>query len=144
MLVDEQTNLMDRAEVEAILQQRSIYPTRQRVLIASLLLAQNQHITADGLQLQLQRQGLLVSKATVYNTLGLFVEKGLITELFIDARHVYYDSNNSHHHHFYNIDTGELTDISEDLEPRFNSTRLPEGTRLENVDIVIKIRNQAD
>lgn len=142
MLANEHAMLMPHAEVESILQQRSIYPTRQRVLIASLLLARNQHITADSLQLQLQQQGLLVSKATVYNTLGLFVEKGLITELFIDARHVYYDSNNRHHHHFYNVDTGELTDIEQDILPLYSGFPTPEGTELEELQVIVRVKNR--
>ena len=51
------------------------------------------------------------SKATVYNTLNLFLEKKLIREVIVDPSKVFYDPNTAPHHHFYNVDTGELTDI---------------------------------
>lgn len=130
------------AEIEAILRDHQVYPTAQRMAIAKILFARHQHVTADQLHTRLKQGGFLVSKATVYNTLALFVENGLLFEIFIDPSCVYYDSNIAHHHHFYNVDTGELTDIAEDLAPRFNNANLPEGTQFEDVDIVIRIRNQ--
>ena len=51
------------------------------------------------------------SKATVYNTLNLFLRKKLIREVIVDPSKVFYDPNPDPHHHFYNVDTGELTDI---------------------------------
>jgi Fur family iron response transcriptional regulator len=112
--------------------------------IARILFARHQHITAEQLHTQLKQESVQVSKATVYNTLGQFVSRGLLAEIFIDSACVYYDSNIGHHHHFYNVDTGEITDIAEDLAPRFNSANLPEGTVFEDVDIVIRVRNQAE
>ncbi len=130
------------AELESLLRAHAVYPTSQRMAIARVLLAQHQHVTADQLHTLLKQRGFLVSKATVYNTLGLFVSQGLLTEIFIDPGAVYYDSNIGHHHHFYNIDSGELTDIDEDLLPRFLDTRVPDGTQLEDVHIVIRVKNR--
>jgi Fur family transcriptional regulator, iron response regulator len=129
-------------ELETILRNHEVYPTPQRLAIAKILFAQHQHITADQLHTRLKQDGFLVSKATVYNTLSLFVTNKLLFEIFIDPGSVYYDSNITHHHHFYNVDTAELTDIAEDLAPRFNTAQLPEGTTFEDVDIVIRIRNK--
>lgn len=132
----------DPIRIERTLREHDVYPTSQRMAIAKILFSKHQHITADQLHTELKREGFLVSKATVYNTLGLFVTNGLLNEIFIDPSSVYYDSNIIHHHHFYNVDTGELTDIKEDLVPRFNTAQLPEGTFLEDVDVVIRVRNQ--
>ena len=52
-----------------------------------------------------------VSKATVYNTLRLLTEKGVIREVIADPSRVFYDPNTSVHHHFYDVASGELTDI---------------------------------
>lgn len=127
--------------IENMLRQYGVLPTQQRLAIAGVLFAQHQHVTADQLHSRLHRSGSRVAKATVYNTLGLFVTQGLVKEIFIDPNHVYYDSNNSQHHHFYNVDTGEITDIHENLEHRFDTVDLPEGTGFEEVDIVIRVRN---
>ena len=127
---------------EALLRTHGVYPTVQRMAVAKILFSKHQHITAEQLHTELKQNGFLVSKATVYNTLSLFVENGLLFEIFIDPGSVYYDSNINHHHHFYNIDTKELIDIAEDLAPRFDTAQLPEGTLFDDVDIVIRIRNR--
>jgi Fur family iron response transcriptional regulator len=80
------------------------------------------------------------SKATVYNTLSLFLDKGIVRELIVDPSKVFYDPNTSVHHHFYDVATGELTDIPaagvhiEGLPP------LPPGTVTEGIDIIVRIR----
>jgi Fur family iron response transcriptional regulator len=107
-----------------------------------VLFAENQHITADQLFDAVKLTGSQVSKATVYNTLGLFVQKGLVREIFIDATRTFYDSNASHHHHFYNVDTGDLIDIKEHLATHFVEPDLPDGTAMDMVDLVIRVRNK--
>ena len=63
------------------------------------------------------------SKATVYNTLGLFAKKGLVREVIVDPSKIFYDSNVSRHFHFFNTDTGMLTDIPVDA---IHIDKLPE------------------
>ncbi len=118
-----------------------ILPTQQRLLIAGVLLHSQQHFSADQVLRLVNAGGDHVSKATVYNTLGLFAEKGLIREVIVDPARVFYDSNTRHHHHFYNIDTGELTDIdAADLEVS-RVPQLPDGTVATGVDVIIRVRN---
>jgi Fur family iron response transcriptional regulator len=115
--------------------------TKQRRVIANTLFARNQHLTAEQLYEMLKHAGARVSKATVYNTLGLFVRKGLVREIFIDASRTFYDSNTSHHHHFYNVDTGDLIDIKDRLAHHFVDQDLPAGTAMDVVDLVIRVKN---
>ncbi|MCG7991521.1 MAG: transcriptional repressor [Candidatus Thiodiazotropha lotti] len=115
--------------------------TKQRRIIADVLFERNQHVTADQLFDLVKQTGSRVSKATVYNTLGLFARKGLVREIFIDASRTFYDSNNSHHHHFYNVDTGDLIDIKDRLAPHFIAQELPEGTSMDVVDLVVRVKN---
>lgn len=124
------------------LKDSGVYPTAQRLAIANMLFDRHQHFTADSLQEALLFSGLKVSKATVYNTLKLFVEKGLVNELVIDSQKCFYDTNTAHHHHFYNMDTGELTDIDSITPRMLESLNIPEGTRVDNIDLVIRLRNQ--
>jgi Fur family transcriptional regulator, iron response regulator len=132
----------EAVDVEALLLSRGVNLTRQRRDIADVLFAQNQHVTADQLFDAVKKVGSKVSKATVYNTLGLFVKKGLVREIFIDASRTFYDSNTSHHHHFYNVDTGDLIDMKARLEPHFIPQDLPDGTAMAVVDLVIRVKNE--
>ncbi len=129
------------ADITQILRQHDISPTKQRVEIAQMLLSRKQHLSAEQVLEEVNKRGAKVSKATIYNTLGLFARKGLIKELVVDPSKVFYDSNVSDHYHFYNVDTGELMDIE---MTELNVSRLPSlppGTRAEGVDVIIKIRN---
>lgn len=127
--------------VDAMLIERGILVTTQRRLIAEVLFARNQHVTAEQLYDLVKKSGSRVSKATVYNTLGLFAEKGLVREIFINASRTFYDSNTRRHHHFYNVDTGDLIDMKERLVPLFLHSDLPQGTAMDAVDLVVRVRN---
>jgi len=133
-----------RQQVVNLFEQRGVLPTRQRVDIARMLLSHNQHLTADQVLSRVNAAGGGISKATVYNTLGLLARNGLIRELVIDPGRVVYDSNLSPHYHLYNVDSGELQDIATDTIDIANLPELPPGTTTVGVDVVIRIRNQSD
>jgi len=126
--------------VEELLKEHGIQPTQQRFLIASVLLERQQHLSADQVMHLVNGENHLVSKATVYNTLGLFAKNGLIREVIVDPARVFYDSNTSDHHHFYNVDTGELTDIDSDSMEITTLPVMPRGTVAAGVDIIIRVR----
>lgn len=125
-----------------ILKRHGIQATAQRVEIAAILLAEKQHLSADQVLNRVSGTGAPVSKATVYNTLGLFAERGLAKQVIVDSTKVFYDSNTDPHYHFYNVDDGTLTDVTADLVPIEQLPSAPEGTYADGVDIVIRIRNQ--
>ncbi len=127
-------------DVEGLLKEHGILPTQQRVLIAGVLLERQQHLSADQVMHLVNGEHHLVSKATVYNTLGLFANNGLIREVIVDPARVFYDSNTGNHHHFYNIDTGELTDIDSDNMKITTLPEMPAGTVAAGVDIIIRVR----
>jgi len=131
-----------KVDVARMLETHGILPTAQRVDIAALLLATKQHVSAEQVLMRARNDGLAVSKATVYNTLGLFVERGLVREVIIDPGCVFYDSNTEPHHHFYNIDDGTLADVPTVHVPLEQLPVPPPGTVTAGVDIVIRIRNQ--
>jgi Fur family iron response transcriptional regulator len=123
------------------LRQFGIMPTQQRVDIANLLFAQHQHFSADDILEYLNQHTNSVSKATVYNTLGLFVEKGLVRQVIVDPNKVFYDSNTKPHYHFYNEDSGILTDIDSTQFELLGQPLVPTGTQAVGIDIIIRLRN---
>lgn len=120
-----------------------ILPTQQRVQIARVLLTGDQHLSADQVLELVEATGSKVSKATVYNTLGLFADKGILREVNVDPNRVFYDTNNTVHHHFYNIDSGELSDIDPGQIPVDQLPKAPEGSVVDGVEVIIRIRNQS-
>ena len=126
-----------------LLDHYDIQPTQQRVDIAQILFDRPQHLSADQVLASVNKARPSVSKATVYNTLGLFAEKGLVRQVIVDPSRVFYDSNISEHHHIYNVDTGDLTDISTEQVSVSALPDLPEDMRIEGVDVIVRVKNKA-
>jgi len=136
------TRMTQNPDVAGLLRDHGILPTQQRLMIARVLFARRQHYSADQVMTSVNDGRDRVSKATVYNTLGLFARNGLVREVIVDPTRVFYDPNTSEHHHFYNIDSGELIDVdSSDLQIT-DLPELPEGTVAAGVDVIIRIRSE--
>jgi len=129
------------AELSGRLKEFGILPTQQRLLIAQVLFRGNCHFSADQVLHEVNTGSDHVSKATVYNTLGLFARKGLVREVIVDPTRVFYDPNTRNHHHFYNVDTGELTDIDAADLTVSRVPELPAGTVAAGVDVIIRVRS---
>ncbi len=129
------------AAINAWLREYGITPTNQRVEIARVLFARCVHLSAEDIFRLVNDARQRVSKATVYNTLSLFVEKGLIRQVMADPNKTFYDSNPAPHHHFYDASTGELTDIDATNVKVSGLPPLPEGTTMEAVDVVVRLRH---
>ncbi|NIS89946.1 MAG: transcriptional repressor [Woeseiaceae bacterium] len=133
---------MTRSGVRSLIERHGILPTPQRIEIAHILLGRAQHLSAEQIIDRLKAADSGVSKATVYNTLNLFSERGLVKEVMVDPVRKFYDSTTHPHHHFYNVDTGELADIPDD-QVRFEELPdLPEGMERESVEVLIKVRSR--
>lgn len=128
------------ARARQILEQRGIRPTAQRLQVAEILLTAPRHLTAEQILGRLRESSGRVSKATVYNTLNLFVGQGLAREIHADPERCVYDSTMTPHHHFQNVDTGEMIDIRPEDLAFASLPPLPEGTEIESVDVVIRVR----
>lgn len=132
------------ANIDVLLKQHDISPTQQRRHIASILFAQPQHLSADQILERVNKENALASKATVYNTMGLFARKGLVNVVIVDPSRVFYDSNTKPHHHFYNQETGELLDIDNGQLELQNQPIPPQGTELGKIDIIVHIHPRGE
>lgn len=129
-----------RHELIALLREQGIAPTHQRLEIANVLFSRREHLAADQILTLVNECHAETSKATVYNTLNLFRDCGLIREVIVDPKRVFYDPNTQPHHHLYNVDTGEITDIPAADLAVSGLPELPPGMVTEGVDIVVRIR----
>ena len=119
-----------------------IRPTAQRMRIATLLLSEPQHLSAEQILATLRTHGERVSKATVYNTLNLFASHGLIRQLSVDGARAWFDSNVDAHYHFHDVSNGTLIDVP---VPDVQFSRLPAtppGTEVEGIDLIIRLRRK--
>ena len=126
-----------------MLHQQDINPTHQRIEIAHALFSRGEHLSAEQVLAIVNGSHSETSKATVYNTLKLFLEKKLVREVIVDPNRVFYDPNTEPHHHFYNVDTGQLADIDASRIEVSGLPQLPEGMVTEGVDIIVRVRQRA-
>lgn len=129
-----------RESVAQLLRSHGINPTHQRIEIGFALFENPRHPSADEILALVNARHTETSKATVYNTLKLFVEKGMVRELIVDPTKVFYDPNTSAHHHFYDVATGELTDIPAEGVHVAGLPPLPRGVVTAGIDIIVRTR----
>ena len=141
-MADQKTLSRDQAGLRRQLHGSGIMPTRQRMEIAAVLLVKPQHFSADQILETLQKTDSAVSKATVYNTLKLFSQQGLVKELNVDSSRKFYDSTTHAHHHFFHVESGKLTDIPDSQVSIKGLPPLPKGTEQESVEVLIRVRNK--
>ena len=101
---------MKRETLQA-LTEHGIQPSAQRVAVADYVLYTGDHPSADQVWAEVKRSFPMLSRATVYNTLNLFTEKGLLRELVLAEGKVVFDPKLDPHHHFLDEETGEIVDV---------------------------------
>lgn len=94
-----------------LLERHGIRPSAQRVMVTEHILKAKDHPSADELWGQIKRSFPTLSRATVYNTLHLLAEKGIVRELALSEGRVVYDPVTERHHHFIDVRDGSIHDV---------------------------------
>src|SRR6516164_8275660 len=100
-----------KQDAAATLRERGIQPSAQRIAVAQYVLTTDEHPSADRVWARVKRGFPMLSRATVYNTLNLFVAKGLLRPLVLAEGKVVFDPNVASHHHFIDEETGAIHDV---------------------------------
>jgi Fur family iron response transcriptional regulator len=98
-------------ELQARLKTSGIRPSAHRLAVAEYVLSTDEHPSAERVLERVNEQFPSLSRATVYNTLNLFVEKGLLRELVLAEGKVVFDPKPDRHHHFIDDETGRIEDV---------------------------------
>jgi len=93
------------------LRRLGILPSAQRVAVARYVLSTCEHPCAEQVHKAILDEVPMISLATVYNTLHLFAEKGLLRELSIAEGKVVFDCCVEPHHHIVDVETGAIHDL---------------------------------
>jgi Fur family iron response transcriptional regulator len=133
-------NTLASLDLQRRLQDAGIGPTLQRLAVASVLLPQPLHMTAEQVLVAARARLPSLSRATVYAVLQLFVRQGLLKELPIDGEATVYDSNTAPHHHLYDVDTGAVADLPQAQLQVLGLAEALGGLQLAGVDVIIRVR----
>ena len=135
-------NAVDQ-HIRAQLKAYAIQPTAQRLAIAATVLHTDRHPSADEVFETVNREFPTVSRATVYNTLNLFVEKGLCRTLTLREGRIVYDPNMAPHHHLLDEESGRIYDLPWDaLEVTLNTPI--EGFDVTTMEVVVRANRRND
>jgi Fur family transcriptional regulator, iron response regulator len=126
-------------EIPKLLRARGVQPSSQRVAIAEYVLFTDEHPGADDVWERVKKALPVVSRATVYNTLNLFVEKGLLKQLVLAEGRVVFDPKVDKHYHFIDEVTGAIHDVPWDAVKVASSPQLP-GFEITEYQVVLRGR----
>ena len=127
---------------EKLYRKLNVTPTKQRLDLAHLIFEKKQHFTAAELIGKAEINNLNISMATVYNTLSLLEDKGMLKTINIDNELKFYDTNLEDHHHLYNTTMSTLTDIAHDKVVFAELPELPKNLEIESAELLIKAHNK--
>lgn len=130
-----------KQDLVRILQEHDIYPSAHRVAVAAYVLQTTEHPSADKVWASVQQNFPMISRATVYNTLNLFVKKGLLRELHLAPDSVLFDPNIDRHHHFIDEGSGRIYDIPWNQIEVSNTKPLP-GFEVRDYQVVMRGRRR--
>ena len=89
--------------------------TPEREQVVKLVFSIHDHFDVDELYLRLRGQNEKISKATVYRTIPLLLESGLIQEAYFEDGQVHYEHiyGHEHHCHLRCLDCGKIVEFKE-------------------------------
>lgn len=123
------------------LRRHGIQPTSQRLAVAQFVLETKSHPTADQVWERVRRRSPTLSRATVYNTLNLFVEKGLLRAQVVREGAVVFDPHVARHHHLIDVETGDIHDVPWEAVRVTGEKSLP-GFEVEDYRVVMRGRRR--
>lgn len=118
-----------------------IQPTPQRLAVAEFVLNTAAHPTADEVWMHVRARCPTLSRATVYNTLNLFTEKGLIKAHALGEGAAVFDPRVAPHHHFIDEETGTVLDIPWDAV-KVTGEQSIQGVEVREYQVVLRGRRR--
>ena len=126
-----------------LLKKYRLKPTSQRIFLANILFGnKNEHFCVEDLKMIVEKKGLKMSLATIYNNLQNFAEVGLLKQRRISKNKSYFDNNVSDHYHFYDHENSKLVDIPTSAFKISKLPKLPHNKKIKSIDIVINLEKK--
>jgi len=98
------------------LKEKNINLSYQRLKVLEYLNNNRCHPTVDKIYTDLHKELSTLSKTTVYNTLRVLAESGMVRVITIEDNETRYDINVENHGHFKCDSCGEIYDFSVDID----------------------------
>ena len=126
-----------KRNLRQVLVEHGVRASAHRLAVAEYVLTADDHPSADRVWRTVAKTFPAISRATVYNTLNLFVLKGLLREVHLSADSVVFDPRLETHHHFIDEQTGAIHDIDWDCVQVCNLESL-RGYKIRDYQVVMR------
>ena len=105
-------------DIEGKCKQKGVRLTDQRKLIAHVMSESENHPDVDELHKKVSKFDSKISIATIYRTVKLFEEAGIVSKHdFKGSKSRYEEAPEEHHDHLIDINSGEITEfVNEEIE----------------------------
>lgn len=123
-------------DIISLLERHGIRPSAQRIAVMKALIESKSHPTAECIYDMLSSQMPTLSLTTVYNTLRLLADKGVVSVLGMDRRYAHFDYIGKPHAHMWCRECGKVVDVP--LEVPVLSGGDAAGFTLDEVDVCYK------
>lgn len=101
----------DMNELIRRITEAGLRPSLQRIAILEYLQTHSNHPSVETIHSELMPRIPTLSRTTVYNTLKVLCDAGLVKPLHIDIRNQRFDGCTTPHHHFLCRQCGKVVDI---------------------------------
>mgnify|MGYP006276428015 CR=1 FL=1 len=104
---------MNRTEIQHEISKAGLKVTPQRIAVLEALMNLDNHPTVEDIVEHVKEHHPSVATGTVYKTLEVLKNKGLITKVITDREVMRYDADMHKHHHLYSPETGRIEDYDD-------------------------------
>ncbi len=115
VLVDDKVVAVAREKLTAYLDSKNLRKTPERFSILELVFSHNDHFQIDTIYDEMEARSYHVSRSTVYNTMELFCECGLVRKHQFGSQLSLYEKvvNSGNHHHLICTECGKIKEVKD-------------------------------
>ena len=114
--MEDKSKISAKNKFTLYLNSKGLRKTPERYAILDKIFALNDHFDVEMLHEMLEQDSYHVCKATIYNTIGLLVECGLVRKHSFDNQHTKYEkvnNTNTNHHHLICTECGKIKEVKD-------------------------------
>ncbi len=105
-----------KIKLEQYIAERGMRSIPKRLVILEEICAYEGHFTVDSFYTFLKNKGIKVSRATIYNTVNLFWQIGLVMQhQIVDGRTLYESAGKKKHSHYVCTECGKIKEFTDDV-----------------------------
>ena len=124
--------------IKKTLKSKGLRITPQRFAVYANLLSRSDHPTVENIFADLNQDFPISSQATIYSSLQVLRDVGLVQEVLLEEGISRYDANMKKHHHFHCSCCGAIEDIPSNHFEALNLDGLRPGLKAESYEITVR------